>query len=111
MDLSKIGFIKAKVIEWDGNDHVNVDDETAKTLMALFVSQTYPTVQMYLDAMDAVMGHRVTKDEVDAATAALIYKSDRYISLHYFNNHTIGISRQFRESGRRLMKEARECRQ
>lgn len=111
MDLSKIGFIKAKVIEWDGSKEVNINDETGKTLLALFVSQTYPVLSMYLDAMDKVMGHKVTAEEVEGATAALIYKSDRRISLHYFNNHTVGISKQFRESGRKLIREAKECRQ
>lgn len=111
MDLSKIGFIKAKVIEWGGNKEVNVDIETGKSLLALFVSQTYPTVGMYLDAMDKAMGHKVTADEVEAATAVLISKSDRRISLHYFNNHTVGVSKRFRDSGRKLIQEAKECRQ
>lgn len=110
MDLSKIGFIKQKVIEWDGNEHVNVDEETVKTLMALFVSQTYPVIDTYLNAMDNVMGKRVTANDVDAATALLMARDSRYISLHYFNNHTIGISRLFRESGRALIREAKECR-
>lgn len=110
MDLTHIGLLKAKVIEWYGNKNVDINVETAKSLMYLFVSQTYPTTKTFLEAADKMAGHRVTADEIEGVVAKLLAASDRRISLHYFNNNTVGISRKFRDSGEKLLKEATECR-
>ena len=108
MNLNMLGTLKRKVMEWDAGTvgSGTIDKRVVESLLGLYVAQTFPTTKMLLEKVDAHFEHRATADEVRAGIAALINKDNRRLSNNYFNNDTIGISKQFRDSGLRIIEEA-----
>ena len=107
MDLSKLGVLKYKVVEWDGemNDD-KLSKRTLESLLALYVSQTFPHYKMMLEKMDERNGEPVVASEIRGMLAVFIKEDSRRLSQYYFNNNTIGISRTFRDAGLRVIEEA-----